>query len=500
MRLRLGHATVTLGLLLPLLASPQEKGGREQDKTLFGEVPFTWTDPYGRYALELDGSWVKRSGGFGPFGEREFSQYDLSRVSPDPQYVYVNVGVEVAVHSAGSSVADEVKNLEANPFLIYGEVLSRKDSVVHGKKARIIEMKDEQWDYSQTRRTIDRTDYVLILAEDYVLSIRFTYLGKDAKQAGPVVQGFLDGVRLPDRPLPPVSMERGRVGFQVAQAVRVLDAIDPELPAGDPLGLVTVDKVPDGWKLLRHRSGGSPLEGLAFEKAKSRLRVYLCPLWVGPEGPDPGLNALRDMRTVFQPLRGLPPLDPPKGKVESSGSETFHGKLGDREGKEGRVWRFLLKSGSLSVLVICAWEGDGAPDPRKPVEALLQGVRLYPDRLARLPGEVHRYAWVDHFTNMTEAQAKLSKLPYSYIWKFGADGGFRRESYAGADPKRVAEEGGKCALVNDRFLYLIFQDGTMEILPLEIWGDDEYPDLALDFRNLHHHDGKKCSLHPWSHY
>lgn len=448
---------------------------------------FSWTEPYGRYSLVLDGPWFAAEG-VGLFGERNFARRAIPGVPLEAQ---VDVEVRIAAHPAQGTVAAEMKRVEQNPLLVtYGEVLSKTDATVCGRKARLIEFELKDFSENPTQPEIERTDYVLIRARDSVLRIEFSYDGNEIKRAKPIIQAFLAGVRIPDEPSPAVRLDRGKVGFQVTHAVRVSGKVDPAVPVTDTMGLVSMDEVPDGWKLLLHRGRRNPLEGLAFEQAETGLRVYLCPLPIEGRSDGALLDPLRDMQAEFRPLRSLPCPDPPKTGFKTSGSEAFLGKLGDREGREGGVWRLLLHSGPLTVLVICTWEADRLSDAPPRVHALLRAVQLNSDRVAMLPGGVCQYVWEDHFKLMSRATAKATKAVHTYLWTFTPDGGFNRESYSGVPGKRVAEEGGKCALIDDRFLFLLFDDGTMEILPMEIYGDGECPMVDLDFRGLDDHPKK----------
>lgn len=271
--------------------------------------------------------------------------------------------------------------------------------------------------------------------------------------------------------------------------MRTTDGETREIPVADALGVIEIDrkKLPVAWKALP-QMGENLLQGLAIGNSDSGIRVYLCPLPVPPKTDDGELDPERDMSTVFTKLGSEPHVEAPEISTIADSGKAYAARLGDRNEAEGYVWRFVLQSSAIRVLVICTWEKAAKVEPGSEVEALLRAVRLRTDEVRTLPGRAlgEWVDWVDPL--ITPLEAMTSKSVYTYVWNFDGEGGFHREGYAGNPPVRVEQQDGRYLYIGDRYLMLHFGDGTMQIIPADTSGRFSTNRFTLGFRSLYDRD------------
>ena len=441
-----------------------------------------WQEPYGRYALQFDDTWPSEAMTLCNL-QRDFrrprSWQGKSNASAD-------LSLYVRVHELRGSIESEVRHVE-DTWL--GRKLGPKDEItVSGRKG---------WTFRGVGASEYQRIHVIIPAHDYVLHLEFLYDTKDEGSLNAVISGVLRGVQIPKEKPPPVRVRRRRYGFQVGDATRDIDGAVHKAPASDPASLLTTESLPIGWSALKPSTRGL-LEGLVLEKAGSGFRVYVCPLPDLAKAEADGLDPMRDMRAVFFPLEARPTPKAPALRWTIQAAEMYLGRLRDKSERQHFVWRFVLQAPRVRALVICTWEVSRKIDPSAEAGEILQALQINDDRVRSLPkGLVGEWVdWLDLL--MTAEMAKKSDQIYSYVWSFHQDGSFRRISYSGNPSRETKREEGQCLYLDDRFLFLLFDDNDMEILPMERPpGRRGARKFTLDFRRLYDR-AEGATIYPWA--
>ncbi|MCZ6690689.1 MAG: hypothetical protein O7H41_13935 [Planctomycetota bacterium] len=475
--------------ILPPTAGGQGKEERD------GPAKEIWEEPYGRFSVTLGDRWRKRWGG-GPappgwiFGNivppEEYSEIRKLRIS---LFILVRETKRSGIQALKDVIKQDYKTLEGRAV----DFLEKAPEVVTvaGRESRKLMMK-KPTPMGDVHESRFEEVHFLVPGRDYVVVLKFLYDEAEAEYAGPRIEEFLSGVELPTTPPSSIRVARRKAGHQRLSPLGFEKVSAARPPWKDPLGLIQIRDVPEGWALLRN-SNGSLLQGLALEKLDAAVRIYLRPLPmpIGDKAPDAvPKGAVVEAFPVLEdlPERELPDID---GIMENSGG-TYRGKL--QEG-HGTVWWFLLLRSNVRVLVVMTWTDPGLSEPGEIIRGIIELVR------AGVPDEAWpagtQGKWVDHLMYINPQQARTSNQVYTVVWKFETDGAFRRESYAGNPPRIVQEETGNGWFLENRYLFLVYSDESLEVLPMII--DQSIPtsvEVDLDGRTLYRFKSKR-QLVPW---
>lgn len=479
---------LVLGLRLPMQRPLRnQEGGAESDRE-----PITWADSFGRFSVDLDQNW-----GLPFHGSPELSF--RRRLEPPGQHRGTkSLRVQLTVVESTQSPAATIRELDKSINLKNTRVAVRNPPHV-GEGSLFIRIRSAPpKEILHLLRPVDRlvgiTDYVLVPGPGFVLHIGFWYFELYEEKARVARDQFLEGLTVAKTPpaSPRVPRQGHRFpGLSLRTEARPTEEGQPKT-ARDLTGLVRLRTIPEGWR-LEGLSDGHPLEGLALRFGDLDLRVRLLPFPL-PRGEwNSRFSTENEVTKAVPLLRHLGKIDLPDVPIVKNPGSAYLVKGGAED--DALLW-LELGDEDVTVLALCRWKWEDGSRPVEALSNLLQQLDL-PAKGNPVP-EPAVGQWNVIFRQITRMPSKDSKEPYSFLWTFESNGTFRRDAYGGAPPRVVETEQGQSRFVDGRYLVLYFENGDLQVLPVEPGRVGHSTTMMLDLRQVNRHtSGDIHMLRPW---